>query len=168
MKRFIEESERTQLTLLPESLDDYIGESNPVRAIEAFVAHLDLAELGFEVVPEATGRPGYRSSVLLRLYICGYLNRISSSRCLEREAGRNLEVIWLLGRLAPDDKVIADFPERQWSRDQEGMREVRRAVPADRAAGEGKRCHRWLQVQSREQSRQELHVQQNRLAAGSA
>ena len=109
MKRFIEEADRTQLTLLPESLDDYIGESNPVRAIEAFVAHLDLAELGFEVVPEATGRPGYHPSVLLRLYIYGYLNRISSSRCLEREAGRNLEVIWLLGRLVPDDKVIADF-----------------------------------------------------------
>jgi transposase len=78
-----------------------------VRAIEAFVAHLDLADLGFEVVPEATGRPGYHPSVLLRLYIYGYLNRISSSRCLERD--RNLEVIWLLGRLAPDDKVIADF-----------------------------------------------------------
>src|SRR4249920_2940333 len=109
MKRFIEEADRTQLTLLPESLDDYIGESNPVRAIEAFVAHLDLAELGFEVVPEVTGRPGYHPSVLLRLYIYGYLNRISSSRCLEREAGRNLEVIWLLGQLAPDDKVIADF-----------------------------------------------------------
>jgi transposase len=109
MKRFIEEADRTQLTLLPESLDDYIGESNPVRAIEAFVAHLDLADLGFEVVPEATGRPGYHPSVLLRLYIYGYLNRISSSRCLEREAARNLEVIWLLGRLAPDDKVIADF-----------------------------------------------------------
>src|ERR1700675_2087280 len=109
MKRFIEETDRTQLTLLPESLDDYIGESNPVRAIEAFVAHLDLADLGFEVVPEATGRPGYHPSVLLRLYIYGYLNRISSSRCLEREAGRNLEVIWLLGRLAPYDKVIADF-----------------------------------------------------------
>jgi transposase len=68
MKRFIEETDRTQLALLPESLDDYIGESNPVRAIEAFVAHLDLAELGFNVVPEATGRPGYHPSVLLRLY----------------------------------------------------------------------------------------------------
>jgi transposase len=109
MKRFIEEADRDQLTLLPESLDDYIDESNPVRAIEAFVAHLDLAELGFEVVPEATGRPSYHPSVLLRLYVYGYLNRISSSRCLEREAGRNLEAIWLLGRLAPDDKVIADF-----------------------------------------------------------
>src|SRR5262245_44456941 len=109
MKRFIEEADRTQLALLPESLDDYIGESNAVRAIDAFVGHLDLGELGFEVVPEATGRPGYHPSVLLRLYIYGYLNRISSSRCLEREAGRNLEVIWLLGRLVPDDKVIADF-----------------------------------------------------------
>src|SRR5436190_2669349 len=112
MKRFIEETDRKQLTLLPDSLDDYIGESNPVRAIAAFVAHLDLGDVGFEVLPEATGatgRPGYHPSVLLRLYIYGYLNRISSSRCLEREAGRNLEVIWLLGRLAPDDKVIADF-----------------------------------------------------------
>ena len=82
MKRFIEESERDQLALLPESLGDYMGESNPVRVTAAFVAHLDLAELGFEVVPEATGRPGYHPSVLLRLYIYGYLNRISSSRCL--------------------------------------------------------------------------------------
>jgi len=109
MKRFIKEADRAQITLLPESLDDYIGESNAVRAIEAFVAHLDLAELGFDVVPEVTGRPGYHPSVLLRLYIYGYLNRISSSRCLEREAARNLEVIWLLGQLVPDDKVIADF-----------------------------------------------------------
>lgn len=109
MKRFIEEADRGQMTLLPESLDDYIDESNPVRAIEAFVAHLDLAELGFAVVPEATGRPGYHPAALLKLYIYGYLNRVASSRCLEREAGRNLEVIWLIGRLQPDDKVIADF-----------------------------------------------------------
>jgi transposase len=109
MKRFIAEADRTQITLLPESLDDYIDETNPVRAIEAFIAHLDLAELGFDVVPEATGRPGYHPSALLRLFIYGYLNRVASSRGLEREAGRNLEVIWLLGRLVPDDKVIADF-----------------------------------------------------------
>lgn len=109
MKRFIEEADRGQLTLLPESLDDYIDESNPVRAIEAFVAHLDLAELGFETAPADTGRPGYHPSSLLKLYIYGYLNRVASSRCLEREAGRNLEVIWLIGRLQPDDKVIADF-----------------------------------------------------------
>lgn len=109
MKRFIEEADRGQLTLLPESLDDYIDESNPVRAIEAFVAHLDLARLGFETAPADTGRPGYHPSSLLKLYIYGYLNRVASSRCLEREAGRNLEVIWLIGRLQPDDKVIADF-----------------------------------------------------------
>jgi len=109
MKRFIAEADSRQITLLPECLDDYIDEANPVRAIDAFVANLDLAELGFDIVPEATGRPGYHPSVLLRLYIYGYLNRLASSRCLEREAGRNFEVIWLLGRLVPDDKVIADF-----------------------------------------------------------
>jgi transposase len=109
MKRFIVEADRGQITLLPESVDDYIDETNPVRAIDAFVSHLDLAELGFDVMPEATGRPGYHPSVLVRLFIYGYLNRVASSRGLEREAGRNLEVIWLLGRLVPDDKVIADF-----------------------------------------------------------
>lgn len=109
MKRFIEEADRGQLALLPESLDDYIDESNPVRAIDAFVAHLDLAKLGFKTTPAETGRPGYQPSSLLKLYIYGYLNRVASSRCLEREAVRNLEVIWLIGRLHPDDKVIADF-----------------------------------------------------------
>lgn len=105
MKRFIEEADRGQLTLLPESLDDYIDESNPVRAIEAFVAHLDLADLGFETAPADTGRPGYHPSSLLKLYIYGYLNRVASSRCLEREARRNREVIWLIGRL-PDKQDL--------------------------------------------------------------
>ncbi len=95
---------------MPECLDDWIDESNPVRVIDAFVDALDLGELGFGgVEPAATGRPSYHPSVLLNLYIYGYLNRVQSSRRLEREAGRNLEVIWLLGRLVPDDKVIADF-----------------------------------------------------------
>ena len=99
-----------QLAQLPECLDDFIDESNPVRVIDAFVDALDLAELGFDgVVPEATGRPSYHPSALLKLYIYGYLNRVQSSRRLEREAGRNLEVIWLLRRLTPDDKTIADF-----------------------------------------------------------
>src|SRR6266702_6036294 len=103
-------SDRGQSTLFPESLEDWIGEDNPVRVIDVFVEELDLAELGFNGVdPEATGRPSYHPSVLLKLYIYGYLNRVQSSRRLEREAGRNLEVIWLLGRLVPDDKVIADF-----------------------------------------------------------
>jgi transposase len=110
MKRFVVGVDRGQSTLLPECLDEWIDESNPVRVIDAFVDRLDLAELGFDgVAPEATGRPSYHPSVLLKLYIYGYLNRVQSSRRLEREAGRNLEAIWLLGRLAPDDKTIADF-----------------------------------------------------------
>src|ERR1700744_6206207 len=110
MKRFIEGPDRGQSTLLPECLDDWINGSNPVRVIDAFVDALDLNELGFEgAEPAATRRPSYHPSVLLKLYIYGYLNRVQSSRRLEREAGRNLEVIWLLGRLVPDDKVIADF-----------------------------------------------------------
>ena len=110
MKRFMVGADRGQSTLLPECLDEWIDESNPVRAVDAFVDALDLGKLGFEgVVPEVTGRPSYHPSALLKLYIYGYLNRVQSSRRLEREAGRNLEVIWLLGRLVPDDKTIADF-----------------------------------------------------------
>jgi transposase len=110
MKRFVEGADRGQSTLLPECLDDWIDENNPVRVIDAFIDALDLAELGFEgVAPAATGRPSYHPSVLLKLYVYGYLNRVQSSRRLEREAGRNVEVMWLLGRLVPDDKTIADF-----------------------------------------------------------
>src|SRR6187402_3407678 len=110
MRRFVEGVDRGQNTLFPECLEDWIGEENPVRVIEVFVAELDLAELGFSGVdPEATGRPSYHPSILLKLYIYGYLNRVQSSRRLEREAGRNVEVMWLLGRLAPDHKTIADF-----------------------------------------------------------
>src|SRR6476469_3055236 len=110
MSRFVEEADRGQWTLLPECLDDFIDESNPVRVIDVFVDALDLAEMNFEgVEPAATGRPSYHPSVLLKLYIYGYLNRVQSSRRLEREAGRNVEVMWLLGRLAPDHKTIADF-----------------------------------------------------------
>ena len=156
MRRFIEEADRTQLTLLPESLDDYIGESNPVRAIEAFVAHLDLSDLGFEVVPEVTGRPGYHPSVLLRLYIYGYLNRISSSRCLEREAGRNLGGDLAARSACARRQGHRRLPQRQRSGHQTSVREVRRAVPADGAADEGERRHRLHQVQGREQPRQEI------------
>src|SRR6187397_1670366 len=110
MTRFVVGDDRSQSTLFPELLEDYLSEDNPVRAIDVFVDELDLAKLGFSgVEPEATGRPAYHPAVLLKLYIYGYLNRVQSSRRLEREAGRNLEVIWLLGRLVPDDKVIADF-----------------------------------------------------------
>src|SRR6202789_4434766 len=110
MRRFVEEADRGQWTLLPECLDDFIDESNPVRVIDVFVDALDLAEMSFEgVEPAATGRPSYHPSVLLKLYIYGYLNRVQSSRRLEREAGRNVEVMWLTGRLMPDHKTIADF-----------------------------------------------------------
>src|SRR6266404_5847770 len=110
MRRFVEGTDRGQSTLFPECLGDWISEDNPVRVIDIFVDELDLAELGFDgVEPEATGRPSYHPSVLLKLYIYGYLNRVQSSRRLEREAGRNVEVMWLTGRLAPDHKTIADF-----------------------------------------------------------
>jgi transposase len=110
MRRFVEGLDRGQSTLFPERLEDWVGEDNAVRVIDVFVEELDLAELGFSGVdPEATGRPSYHPSVLLKLYIYGYLNRVQSSRRLEREAGRNVEVMWLTGRLAPDHKTIADF-----------------------------------------------------------
>ena len=109
MKRFVEGADRAQSTLLPDCLDDFIDESNPVRAIDAFVDALDLGELGFEVEPATTGRLSYHPSTLLKLYVYGYLNRVQSSRRLEREAGRNVEVMWLSGRLVPDHKTIADF-----------------------------------------------------------
>ena len=110
MKRLVEGADRVKSTLPPECLDDWIDEENPVRAVDAFVDALDLKELGFDgVEPAATGRPAFHPSVLLKLYIYGYLNRVQSSRRLEREAGRNLEVLWLLGRLIPDPKTIADF-----------------------------------------------------------
>jgi transposase len=110
MKRFVEGTDRRQSTLFPEYLDDWIDENNPVQVIDVFVDELELGELGFDgVAPEATGRPSYHPSVLLKLYIYGYLNRVQSSRRLEREALRNVEVMWLTGRLAPDHKTIADF-----------------------------------------------------------
>ena len=110
MKRFIEGECRTQTTLLPESIDDYITDTNPVRIVDVFVDELDLGTLGFDgVEPAATGRPAYHPAVLLKLYIYGYLNRIQSSRRLEKETQRNVELMWLTGRLTPDFKTIARF-----------------------------------------------------------
>jgi transposase len=110
MKRFIQSEDRSQSTLFPECLDDFIADDNPVRVVEVFVDELDLGTLGFEgSEPKATGRPAYHPSVLLKIYIYGYLNRLQSSRRLERETQRNLELIWLTGRLTPDFKTIADF-----------------------------------------------------------
>lgn len=110
MKRFIEGEDRRQGALLPASLEDYVTEDNPVRVIDVFIEDLDLEALGFGgVVPEATGRPAYHPATLLKIYLYGYLNRIPSSRRLERETQRNIELMWLTGRLMPDFKTIADF-----------------------------------------------------------
>src|SRR4026207_1818924 len=110
MKRFIEGEDRSQVTLLPECLDDHIAAANPGRVVGAYVEELDLQELGFEgAEPAATGRPSYHPAVLLKIYLYGYLNRIQSSRRLERGARRNVELMWLTGRLSPDFKTIADF-----------------------------------------------------------
>jgi transposase len=167
MKRFVAGADRAQSTLLPESLDDFVDESNPVRVIDAFVDALDLAELGFEgVEPAATGRPSYHPSIHLKLYIYGYLNRVQSSRRLEREAGRNVEVMWLLGRLVPDHKTIADFRKDNGA----AIRKVcARFVELCRQMGlltYGERGHRRQQVQSRQQSRPELHAGEGGAAAG--
>jgi len=110
MKRYVEGENRSQSTLFPESLEDYIAEDNPVRVVDVFVDELDLKELGFEgAEPEATGRPAYHPATMLKIYIYGYLNRLQSSRRLERETQRNVELIWLTGKLSPDFKTIADF-----------------------------------------------------------
>jgi len=109
MSGFIEGEDRTQATLFPERIDDYVAEDNPVRVIDVFIDDLDISGLGFKSEPAATGRPGYHPKTMLKLYVYGYLNRIQSSRRLEREAQRNVELMWLLGRLAPDFKTIADF-----------------------------------------------------------
>ena len=110
MGRFVEGEDRRQSFLLPESLDDYVSEDNPVGVVEVFIDELDLGALGFAgVQPAATGRPAYHPATLLKIYLYGYLNRVQSSRRLEREAQRNIELMWLTGRLAPDFKTIANF-----------------------------------------------------------
>ena len=110
MTRFVRSEDRRQGVLLPEYLDNYVAEDNPVRVIDVFVDELDLGALGFEgVIPEATGRPAYHPGALLKIYVYGYINQIASSRRLERETHRNVELMWLTGRLTPDFKTIADF-----------------------------------------------------------
>jgi transposase len=110
MTRYIQGIDRNQVTLLPESLDDFVAEESPIRVVDVFVDQLNLFQLGFDgAEPAATGRPSYHPSVLLKIYIYGYLNQLQSSRRLEREAQRNVELMWLTGRLSPDFKTIADF-----------------------------------------------------------
>src|SRR6184192_3933590 len=110
MHRFIDGEDRMQQALLPHSLEDYVGEENSVRVVEVFINELDLAALGFSgMTPAAPGRPAYHPSILLKIYLYGYLNRIQSSRRLERETQRNVELMWLTGRLMPDFKTVANF-----------------------------------------------------------
>jgi transposase len=109
MSGFIEGENRHQSVLFPERLDDYIGEDSAVRVIDVFIDDLDVSGLGFKTEPADTGRPGYHPRMMLKLYVYGYLNRVQSSRRLEREAQRNVELMWLTGRLAPDFKTIANF-----------------------------------------------------------
>jgi transposase len=109
MSRFLHGDDRDQVSLLPPSIDDYVDEDNPVRVIDAFVDALDLGAMGFDLVPAKTGRPAYHPGAMLKIYIYGYMNRVQSSRRLETECQRNLELMWLTGRLAPDFKTIADF-----------------------------------------------------------
>jgi transposase len=134
MGRFLEGEDRRQGILLPEYLDDYVSEENPVRVVEASVDALDLSALGFVgVVPEATGRPAYHPGLMLKIYVYGYINQIASSRRLEREAQRNVEMMWLTQRLAPDFKTIADF--RKDSGRIMARRSGRRAVSSSPCAG---------------------------------
>jgi len=109
VSKFIEGQSRTQSTLFPDCLDDYVSEENSVRVIDVFVDSIDLNDLGFITIPKNTGRPSYLPASMLKLYIYGYLNRIQSSRRLERESVRNVELMWLINRLTPDFKTIADF-----------------------------------------------------------
>ena len=129
MKRFVQGESRSQMSLLPECLDDYVSDENPVHVVEAFIDGLKLDKLGFDgVVPQATGRPSYHPSVMLKIYLYGYLNRVHSSRRLERECQRNIELMWLTGRLAPDFKTIANFRKDNGT----GIRQVNRpGFPGD-------------------------------------
>ena len=160
MKRFVEGEDRGQGTLLPELLDDYVTEDNPVRVVDLFVDELDLALLGFtRVQPAKTGRPAYHPAVLLKLYIYGYLKRIQSSRRLEREAQRNVELMWLTQRLAPDFKTIANFRKDNGKAIRNVCRQF--VVLCQQLDLLGRGCgDRWQQVQGSQQQRPQLYAGQ--------
>src|SRR5215472_3824241 len=143
MKRFVEGQDRGQLILLSECLDDYVGEENPVRVVDAFIDEVDLAILGFAgVIPEATGRPSYHPVTLLKIYLYGYLNRVQSSRRLERKTQRNIELMWLIGRLMPDFKTIVDFRPSQLPSSFDGVQVIRsRPLEAYSRCGRTSRRH---------------------------
>src|SRR3954468_23474978 len=167
MKRFVEGTDRGQSTLFPECLEDWIDENNPVQVIDVFVDELDLAELGFDgVAPEVTGRPAYHPSVLLKLYIYGYLNRVQSRRRLEREASRNVEVMWLTSRLVPDHNTIADFRKDNGGAIRQVCTRFCCALSRHESVDGGQRCDRRQQVQGGEQPGPELHARQDGSAHG--
>ena len=162
MKRFVEGEDRLQGILLPEFLDDYVAEDNLVRVIDVFVDELDLRALGFEGVdPEATGRPAYHPATLLKIYLYGYLNRIQSSRRLERETQRNIELMWLTPTAPDRDRRL---PPRQRACDPRGLCAVHRAVPSVRPFHADCHCDRQEQAQGSQRSRQELHSGKGRRA----
>ncbi len=159
MSRYIDGQDRTQSVLFPERLDDWIDEDNPVRVIDVFVDELDLAQLGFErAEPAATGRPAYHPATLLKIYVYGYLNRVQSSRRLEREAQRNVELMWLTGRLARTSR------RSPTSAGTTARRSARCAASSCCCAASsslferGDRGDRRQQVQGGQQPRQELHA----------
>src|SRR5476651_82285 len=166
MKRFVEGENRRQAVLLPEYLDDYVSEENPVRVIEVFVEELELGALGFAgVVPEATGRPAYHPSVLLKIYVYGYINQIASSRRLERESQRNVELMWLTGPGAGLQDHCR-LQEGQRRGDPGDLPPVHRSVPATGPVQPRRGGDRRQQVQGSERSGQELHQGQAEEADG--
>src|SRR5476651_808124 len=157
MKRFVQGDNRTQSFLLPEALDDYVTDTNPVRVVDVFVDELDLVKLGFEgAIPADTGRPAYHPSVLLKIYIYGYLNRVQSSRRLEHETQRNIELMWLTGRLMPDFKTIANFRKDNGKAIRRVCQQFMVLCRELKPVQSGGRRHRRQQVQGGQQPRQEL------------
>ena len=168
MAGFVTGADRTQGTMFPAQLEDYVAADNPVRVIDFFIDQLDLAKLGFGVKPKETGRPAYHPAVMLKIYVYGYLNRVQSSRRLERECQRNVEAMWLTGCLAPDFKTIADFRKDNGPAIRKVCRRVHRGVRARRPARRHRGCHRWQQIQGGELARPEFHANQGGQAAGTA
>src|SRR5262245_48942755 len=163
MAGFVAGTDRGQAALLPECLDDWVDDSNPVRVIDAFVEMLNLRDLGFTSVdPADTGRPAYHPSIHLKLYIYGYLNRVHSSRRLEREAGRNVEDHVALGPAGAGLQDDRRFPQGQWAGDQKSLRALRRGVPRDGIAGEGQRRDRFKAVNNRDKNFTQAKVERRR------
>ena len=149
MSGFMSGADRSQGTMFPAQLEDYVAEDNPVRVIDFFVDQLDLRELGFSAVdPKETGRPAYHPAVMLKIYVYGYLNRVQSSHRLERECQRNVEAMWLTGCLAPDFKNHRRFPQRQWPGHPQSVSRVHCGVRTRGLAHRQGCRHRREQVQS--------------------